>query len=104
VIGRALDFMHAHAAEPISITDVAAAAFVSTRWLHKAFVERLGEPPVRVLRRIRLNGVRSELLTGAPTTTSVAQVARAWGFVHLSRFAEQYFREYGERPSETLRR
>jgi AraC-like DNA-binding protein len=103
VVRRAVDFMHAHAGEPITISDVAAAVFISTRGLHFAFTRDLGESPAQVLRRIRLDGARADLLAAGPEAT-VAEVARRWGFAHLQRFAEAYRRAFGENPSETLRR
>ncbi|MGI9824510.1 helix-turn-helix transcriptional regulator [Agromyces sp. Marseille-Q5079] len=103
VVRRAVDFMHAHAGEPITVTDVAAAAHISTRGLHFAFTRELGEPPVQMLRRIRLDGVHADLVAAGPETT-VSAVARRWGFAHLQRFAEAYRRAFGENPSETLRR
>lgn len=103
VVRRAVEYMHAHAGEPITITDVAGAAFISTRGLHFAFTRELGESPGQVLRRIRLDGARADLQSAGPETT-VARVARRWGFAHLQRFADAYRRAYDEKPSETLRR
>ena len=103
VVRRAVDFMHDHAGDRITITDVAADAFISTRGLHFAFTRDLGESPAQVLRRIRLDGAHAELLAAGPETT-VASAARRWGFAHLQRFAEAYRRAFGENPSETLRR
>lgn len=103
VVRLATDFMREHVAEPITMTDVAAVAFVSTRGLHAAFTRELGETPMQYLRCMRLDAIRSELLAGGADVT-VAAVARRWGFVHLPRFAAQYRRVFGERPSETLRR
>lgn len=102
-VRRAIDFMHAHVGDPITTTDVAAAAFISTRGLHAAFTRERGETPMQYLRRIRLDAARTELLAGGLDVT-VAAVARRWGFAHLPRFAEQYRRAYDERPSDTLRR
>ncbi|GAA4381516.1 helix-turn-helix transcriptional regulator [Agromyces bauzanensis] len=103
VVRLAIDFMSAHVAEPITMTDVANAAFVSTRGLHAAFTRERGETPMQYLRRVRLDAVRADLLAGGADVT-VAVVARRWGFAHLPRFAERYRRAFGERPSETLRR
>ena len=103
VVRRAIDFMREHVAESITMTDVATAAYVSTRGLHAAFTRERGETPMQYLRRIRLESIRSELLAGGADVT-VAAVARRWGFTHLPRFAAQYQRVFGERPSETLRR
>ena len=103
VVRRAVEYMHAHAGDPITITDVACAAYISTRGLHFAFTKELGESPGQVLRRIRLDGAHADLLAAGPETT-VAMVARRWGFAHLQRFADAYQRAYGEKPSESLRR
>ena len=103
VVRRAIEFMHAHAGEPITMTDVAGAVFISTRGLHAAFTRELDDTPAQYLRRIRLDGARADLVVAAPEAT-VAAVAHRWGFAHLPRFAEGYRREFGENPSETLRR
>jgi AraC-like DNA-binding protein len=100
IVRAAVEFMHAHAAEPITVQDVARAVHISARGLHAAFASELGVSPSEHLRAIRLCGVRDELRF-APPGQSIAAVARRWGFVHLSRFAEAYAREFGELPSET---
>ena len=54
-------------------------------------------------RRIRLLEVRAELESPKAGTT-VTEAAFRWGFMHLGRSAGEYAREFGERPSATLRR
>jgi AraC-like DNA-binding protein len=103
VVRVALEFLRAHAAESITVQHVADAVHITTRGLHAAFVAELGSPPSDVLRGIRLEGARDELRFSEPGV-AVSTVARRWGFVHLSRFAETYGRTFGEKPSETLRR
>lgn len=100
VVRAALDHMHAYAASPLTMQQIADAVHVSTRGLHAAFVAELGHPPSEHLRAIRLAGVRDELRFAEPGET-IAAIARRWGFVHLSRFAESYERAYGELPSAT---
>jgi AraC-like DNA-binding protein len=100
VVRAAFEFLHAHAAEPITVQHVAAAVHISARGLHAAFVAETGRPPSEHLRAIRLEGVRDELRF-APATETIATVARRWGFVHLPRFAEAYERAFGELPSAT---
>jgi transcriptional regulator GlxA family with amidase domain len=100
VVRAALDHMHANAATPITVQHVADAVHISTRGLHAAFVSETGRPPSEHLRAIRLAGVRDELLYAEPGE-SIATIARRWGFVHLSRFAEAYEQSYGELPSAT---
>jgi transcriptional regulator GlxA family with amidase domain len=100
VVRAALEYLHANAASPITVQHVASAVHISSRGLHSAFVAETGRPPSEHLRAIRLEGVRDELRFAAATDT-IAAIARRWGFVHLSRFAEAYAREYGELPSAT---
>ncbi|MRX44420.1 helix-turn-helix transcriptional regulator [Agromyces kandeliae] len=101
IVRAAVDHMHAHAAEPITVEGVAAALHITVRGLHAAFAAELGQSPSEHLRGIRLAGVRDELRF-APPEQGIAAVARRWGFVHLSRFAESYARQFGELPSETV--
>ncbi|WP_127794366.1 AraC family transcriptional regulator [Agromyces sp. LHK192] len=99
VVRLALEFIHAHAAAPITIQDIADAVPISTRGLHHAFVRQLGEPPRVVLQRARLDGARRDLLDSRPGD-SVRLVARRWGFAQPSRFVAAYVREFGEEPFE----
>ena len=103
VVKRAIDVMHAQPEEPWSTVDLARATGVSARALQKAF-QRAGQPPpMTYLRRLRLHEARAELASHSPSTTTVTTVAGRWGFLHLSRFAEQYRQLFGESPSETLK-
>ena len=75
----------------------------SMRSLELIFRNGVGMTPGRWFMNIRLNGALRELIS--PTAdTSVTEVATRWGFRHLSRFAEQYRRAFGELPSQTLAR
>ena len=55
------------------------------------------------VRRLRLDGVRAELIRADPWQVSVSEVAYRWGFTHLGRFAGAYRARYGESPSQTLK-
>jgi|GEM_PF-2774130 len=101
IVRAAVDHMHARAADPITVQGIAAALHISARGLHAAFASELGRSPSDYLRGIRLAGVRDELQF-APPAQGIAAVARRWGFVHLSRFADSYAREFGELPSQTV--
>ncbi|MDR5698503.1 helix-turn-helix transcriptional regulator [Agromyces aerolatus] len=103
-VRRAMDFVHAHAGEPITVQDIAQAVPISTRGLHYAFTRELGETPRRALQRVRLDAARTQLRAGSTETTNVPEVARRWGFAHVDRFEASYLAAYGELPSEALRR
>jgi AraC-like DNA-binding protein len=101
-ISRALEFMHEHAAEPITTTEIAAHCWVSVRSLQAGFQRHVGQPPLGALRQIRLDRARAELRSADPYIDSVGAIARRWGFRHLGRFAIAYRAAFGEPPSTTL--
>ena len=100
---RALALMVKSVDEPLSITRLAMESGLSKRTLHRVVRREFGLSPMALSRRIRLLEVRAELEAPKPGTT-VTEAAFRWGFTHLGRFAGEYAREFGERPSETLRR
>ena len=89
--------------EPPSIARLALESGLSKRTLHRVVRREFGLSPMALSRRIRLIEVRAELEAPRPETT-VTEAAFRWGFTHLGRFAGEYAREFGERPSETLHR
>jgi AraC-like DNA-binding protein len=102
VVTRAIDLMRTHPEAPWTTGKLAQKTGVGARALFKAF-ERSGElPPMTYLRHLRLNRVHSTLLDADPRSVTVTAVASRWGFVHLGRFAAQYYQVFGEYPSTTL--
>ncbi|MWV48048.1 helix-turn-helix domain-containing protein [Rathayibacter sp. VKM Ac-2803] len=99
----ALDFLQHHAHEPITPADAARAAGLHTRTLQQATQRHLGVSPSVYLRDIRLDRARNDLVAGDPCSTTVAAVAREWGFGNLGRFASSYQARFAEKPSQTLR-
>jgi AraC-like DNA-binding protein len=99
-----LQYIEANAESDLTPETLARAARVSVRTLHAAFQQQLGESPMAYVRRIRLGRVRAELLRSDPSKVRVTDVAMRWGFMHLSRFAEQYREQFNELPSVTLHR
>ena len=59
--------------------------------------------PRAYLAAMRLDGVRRELVPTDPPA-KVADVANRWGFWHMGQLAADYRKQFGELPSETLRR
>ena len=100
-IERAQTFISQNATEPLTVQDVCQATAVSERTLQYAFLEHFGVTPKAYLKAIRLNGVRRELKNAEPDVT-INQVAMRWGFWHMSQFAVDYRKHFGELPSQTL--
>lgn len=77
---------------------------VSERVLEYRLKEATGMTPKQYLNVLRLNSVRKELLKRNTDNRTINQIARHFGISHLGRFAAAYHRQFGERPSDTLRR
>jgi AraC family ethanolamine operon transcriptional activator len=101
-VRRSLDLIDASNGEPLSVVDLCRATGVSRRTLEYAFQDRFGLTPKAYMLARRLGGVRADLRQD-PVGKSITRIANQWGFDHLSRFAAQYARQFGELPSETMR-
>ena len=104
VIRRAIAEMRAHLSEPITVPEVAEAAGVSVRGLQMAFQRQLDVTPVLHLRQLRLEAARTALVDEAVIGTTIADIARRFGYANSGRFSTHYRNEYGEAPSATLHR
>jgi len=90
-----------HKHQPLSLGEICAAVGMKPRTVQKYFREIYGMGPTEYFRVRRLNGARTDLLTGA---ASVSEVALRWEFPHLGRFAGRYKAHFGESPKETRKR
>ncbi|ROS60464.1 AraC family transcriptional regulator [Curtobacterium sp. PhB172] len=100
----AVEYVHAHASETVTIADLAAVAGLSVRSVQESFRRVFDVSPLTYLRDVRLDRVRSELLGLDPQVGAIGGVARRWGFAHLGRFSASYAARFGEYPKQTLRR
>jgi transcriptional regulator GlxA family with amidase domain len=89
--------------EPWSVLRLASTVGVSSRTLHRVVRRECGVSPMALLRRARMADARA-LLEAAPADATVTRVALDCGFAHLGRFSQDYAAQFGESPSETLRR
>jgi len=97
-------FIEAHADQPLTLADIAAAAGVTGRALQSAFRRYYDTTPVGYLRLARLERARQELRDADQAAKlTVAAVARRWGWTSPGQFAVAYRRRFGERPSQTRR-
>ncbi len=86
-----------------SVAELCARFHLSRRSLQYAFEDTLGIGPLALLRSLRLNQAR-RLLTGRDGVATVQQAALAAGFYDLSQFTRDYRAQFGETPSQALRR
>jgi AraC family ethanolamine operon transcriptional activator len=103
IIRQAMAVIDAASTTPTART-LAAHVGVTDRTLLRAFHETYGVPPKRYLMCRELHGIRRILCAGAPLDGTVADVLTRHGIWEFGRFAARYRRQFGELPSETLRR
>ncbi len=103
LVRTAEEFMEAHGALPIGISEVASDCGCSRRTLFAAFQRHRGYTPMQFLTSVRLKLARDALQKARPNDT-VASIAHHCGFMHAGRFSKIYQQRFGERPSQTLRR
>ena len=85
-VRRALDAMRANVGRDWSLTDLAGVSGMSGRTLQRQFRSFLGKTPRAVLRDIRFELARRELLHGSPGS-KVMDVAEDCGLTHFGRFS-----------------
>ena len=102
-LGTTLGLMEDSARLPMSVADLCRVARVSSPTLYRAYQAEFGLSPKKYLKARSLSGARGDLLTAAPGT-QVVDIANRWGFWHMGQFANDYRRQFGELPSETLSR
>lgn len=99
---EAKEFIISHADDSLTIADLCRAVGANERTLLLAFNEVFGMPPKAYLKYFRLNRARQRLLRAGNDVT-VTEVAIRCGFTHLSRFAADYRKMFGEYPRQTLK-
>ena len=104
VLQRAQDYMEANANKPITVLELAQASGSCVRTLEYIFRDYFDITPKAYLKSRRLVAVRHELLRSLHSKSPINEIANRWGFWHMSQFATDYRRFFGELPSETLQR
>ncbi|GBL59054.1 araC family transcriptional regulator [Pseudomonas citronellolis] len=102
-VKRAVDYIQAHAEQPISVETLAAIAGVSGRSIYHGFQRFLGVSPMRYLRDVRMERVHQDL-KDPRQPARVTEILARWGFFQFGRFAIEYRQRYAETPRQTLAR
>jgi AraC family ethanolamine operon transcriptional activator len=104
VVRQAEALMEHHRVRPLSALALCKALCVSRRTLFYAFQDVFGMTPMAYYKIKRLHAVRQELKAVDRDAASVGLISRKHGFYHAGQFAQDYLRQFGERPSDTLNR
>lgn len=91
-----------HPEQPPTIPELCTHLHLSRRALQNCFEDVTGMPPLAYMRSLRLNAVRRALRYG-DGLCPISRIAYDWGFTHMSQFARDYKRLFGELPSDSLR-
>lgn len=98
-----IDHIDSRPEADLTVASMATLAGVTARALQKGFISAVGMPPMAYVRKVRLDRVRAELISTAGER-SITDVASFWGFTHLSRFSAFYRKQFGESPSDTVKK
>ncbi|MEU6225238.1 AraC family transcriptional regulator [Streptomyces sp. NPDC047042] len=98
-----IDLVDSQPESDLSLARLAGVAGVSAKSLQVGFREATGITPMAYVRKVRLERVRNELMALAGRR-SITDIATHWGFLHLGRFSSYYRQQYGETPTETVRK
>ena len=104
IMHRALEYVRRHDQEALRVTDIANAAKVTERSLHRAFKQQLGIGTARYLKVRKLNMIRRKLCAVDPPLNTLTKLLMQHGVGEFGRFASEYRAIFGEKPSDTLRR
>ena len=102
-VRRAEEYIEAHWDQPITIEELARVTSASARSLFHQFKRSRGQSPMGFVKEVRLKRAR-QMLQRTDLRHSVTETALACGFMNLGHFAKDYFKHFGERPSETTKR
>ncbi|WP_375738764.1 AraC family transcriptional regulator [Pseudomonas boanensis] len=101
---RILDFIDNNLKQDISSEALAQQANMSLRSLYALFERHLGTTPKHYIRQKRLERIRAALADPSCNVRNLTELALDYGFLHLGRFSETYRNQFGELPSDTLKR
>jgi AraC family transcriptional regulator len=95
-VNRAIDHVHQHLADPLTLAEVARAAAFSPYHFHRIFRGITGETLHAFILRVRLE--RALYLRAHHPRTSFTDIALACGFASSSDFSRSFKRHYGVSP------
>jgi AraC-like DNA-binding protein len=88
--------------EDLTTREVAAEMNVTMRTIQLVFKRALGVTPCGLIRSLRLEGIRRDLLDENGPAASIYDTANRWGLKSRSTLAKGYRKHFNESPSQTI--
>jgi AraC-like DNA-binding protein len=88
--------------QDLTTREVAAELSVTMRTIQLVFKRTLGITPCGLIRALRLEGIREDLLDDNGPAASIYDTAARWGLTSRSTLAKGYRKHFDESPSETI--
>ncbi len=99
-----LDYIDSNLKRELRSEELAEQACLSQRSLYGLFERKLGVTPGQFIRQRKLACIHQCLSDPTCSVRSLTELAMDYGFLHLGRFSESYRLQFGELPSDTLKR
>lgn len=96
-VSAAVEYVHAHLDEPVTVNDLAGRVCMSPSAFAHLFRESVGVSPYQFVKSVRLERARVLLVENGST---VSEAARNVGYSSLSHFINEFKRRYGVTPGE----
>ncbi|MGX5219648.1 AraC family transcriptional regulator [Pseudomonas sp. S9] len=100
---RVVEYIERNLKLDLSSEVLAEQARMSVRSLYGLFERHLDVTPQQYIRQRKLERINACLSDASCPVRSLTELALDYGFLHLGRFSENYRRQFGELPSETLK-
>lgn len=97
-VRRALDYIHRHYSEDISVNSIADELFISRTHLRRLFLRDLGITPKEQIAKCRVEAAVA--LMGTAPELSMTRLAAAVGYPSYSQFIQAFRKIYGCTPGE----
>jgi len=97
-------YIERHLKQDIDSQELARQARMSLRSLYSLFERNARTTPKNYIRLKKLERVHACLSDSNCNVRNVTELAMDYGFMHLGRFSHSYHQQFGELPSDTLKR
>jgi len=99
-VQTALTYAKQHLSKPLSVNDLAKAAFLSPRQFSRLFRQETGRSPAKAIERLRVESARLMMEAGR---FSAEEIARKNGFGNRERMRRSFVRAFGQSPQAIQR-